>query len=138
MNAALASSDAASVSREGELIAITLKGEVAFDTNSAVVKPGLTSEIDRIANVMVKYPQTSIIVEGHTDDRGADAENLRLSQNRADAVKDLLVSRGVINSRIRSIGYGESQPVADNNSAEGRQKNRRVEIKVEPTQQSVQ
>jgi len=138
MNEALASSDAASVSREGDLLAITLKGDVAFDTNSAVVKPTLTSEIDRIAGIMVKYADTAIVVEGHTDNKGEDAYNMKLSQQRANSVSNLLVNRGVITSRIKTVAYGESQPVADNNSAEGRQKNRRVEIKVEPTQQAAQ
>ncbi|GBC61284.1 hypothetical protein DENIS_2244 [Desulfonema ishimotonii] len=132
---ALAASEAASVRREGNLLAIVLKGDVSFSTNSATVKPGLMSEIDRIAQVMVQYPQTRIRVEGHTDSTGKEDYNLQLSQRRADSVKDLLIQRGVNAASITSIGYGEGQPVASNATAEGRMRNRRVEIKVEPTGQ---
>lgn len=135
MRAALASSEAAAISREGDLIAITLKGDVSFDTNSAVVRPGLYSEIDRIANVMVQYPQTVIQVEGHTDSAGAEEYNMDLSRRRADAVKDLLVQRGVEPSRVAVVAFGESTPIATNDTESGRQRNRRVEIKVAPMQQ---
>ncbi len=130
---ALASSEAAAVRREGNLLAIVLKGDVSFDTNSAEIRPGLYSEIDRIANIMAQYPQTSVIVEGHTDSRGKDAYNMELSRKRADAVRELLVRRGVNSALIQTAAYGETMPVADNNTAEGRQKNRRVEIKIQPT-----
>ena len=129
---ALAASQAASVRREGELLAITLHGDVFFDTNSAIVRSGLYREIDRIAQVMVRYPTMVIMVEGFTDSTGSETYNLQLSQRRAEAVRDLLIARGVDSAKIRAIGYGESRPVANNSTREGRQSNRRVEIRIQP------
>ncbi|OIP44399.1 MAG: hypothetical protein COZ12_03190 [Deltaproteobacteria bacterium CG_4_10_14_3_um_filter_60_8] len=134
MNQALANSNAAAVKREGNLLAITLKGDVSFDTNSATVRQGLYAEIDRIASVLTQYPQTVIRVEGHTDGVGSETYNLDLSNRRAMAVKALLVQRGIADARIEAIGYGKSMPVATNDTEAGRQMNRRVEIKVAPSQ----
>ncbi|BBO87119.1 OmpA family protein [Desulfosarcina ovata] len=135
MRNALAASEAAAVQREGELLAITLKGDVSFDTGSDIVRPALYNELDRIAQIMIKYPQTTIVVEGHTDSVGSEAFNQQLSERRAGNVKNLLVQRGVQAYRINSIGYGESRPVANNATPEGRQMNRRVEIRINPTAQ---
>jgi outer membrane protein OmpA-like peptidoglycan-associated protein len=132
MRNALAASDAAAVRREGDLLAITLKGDVTFDTDSTTVKPGLYKELDRIANVMVQYPDTLIRIEGHTDSTGSETYNQDLSQRRAANVRNLLVQRGVDYNRMQVIGYGESMPVATNDTEAGRQMNRRVEIKVAP------
>jgi outer membrane protein OmpA-like peptidoglycan-associated protein len=134
MRDALAASEAAAVSREGDLLAITLKGDVTFDFDSVAVRPGLYNEIDRIAQIMVKYPQTHIMVEGHTDSVGGESYNQRLSERRAEAVKNLLVQRGVDPYRVTPIGYGESRPVATNAEEAGRQLNRRVEIRIKPVQ----
>lgn len=133
MRDALAASEAAAVKREGDLLAITLKGDVSFDLDSDVVRPGLYNELDRIAQIMIKYPQTSILVEGHTDSTGSEAYNQQLSERRANSVKNLLVQRGVQSYRIHILGYGESRPVATNATPEGRQMNRRVEIRINPT-----
>lgn len=133
MRDALAASEAAAVKREGDLLAITLKGDVSFDLDSDVVRPGLYNELDRIAQIMIKYPQTSILVEGHTDSTGSEAYNQQLSERRANSVKNLLVQRGVQAYRINILGYGESRPVATNATPEGRQMNRRVEIRINPT-----
>lgn len=135
MRDALAASDAAAVRREGELLAITLKGDVSFDLDSDVVRPGLYNELDRIAQIMIKYPQTSILVEGHTDGTGSETYNQQLSERRATSVKNLLASRGVHDYRINTIGYGKSRPVATNVTPEGRQMNRRVEIRINPNAQ---
>ena len=124
MRDALAASEAAAVRREGELLAITLKGDVSFDLDSDVVRPGLYNEMDRIAQIMVKYPQTSILVEGHTDSTGSETYNQQLSERRANSVKNLLVQRGVQAYRINILGYGESRPVATNATPEGRFKNK--------------
>lgn len=132
MRAALASSEAASVSREGNLLALTFKGDVTFDTNSAVVRPGLYSELNRVAGVMNQYPSTLIRVEGHTDSKGSNEYNMELSNRRANAVKSLLVQRGIAGSRIEAVGFGKSMPIASNDTEAGRQKNRRVEIKIAP------
>jgi outer membrane protein OmpA-like peptidoglycan-associated protein len=132
MRGALASSDAAAVSREGDLLAVTFKGDVTFDTNSAALRPGLYSEIDRVAGVLTKYPDTLIRVEGHTDSVGSETYNMDLSIRRATAVKNLLVQRGVAENRIEVIGLGKTMPVATNDTEAGRMKNRRVEIKIAP------
>lgn len=134
MREALAASEAAAIRREGDLLAISLKGDVTFDYDSAAVRPGLYSEIDRIANVLVNYPKTVILVEGHTDSTGSESYNMDLSQRRADAVKNLIVQRGVSSGRVETRAYGESLPIADNSTETGRAMNRRVEIKVAPVQ----
>ncbi len=134
MRQALEDSEAAAIRREGNLLAITLRGDVTFDTNSSMVRPGLYSEIDRIASVLREYPQTVIRVEGHTDSTGTELYNIELSQRRARAVESLFIQRGVSSSRIESVGFGESMPIATNATEAGRQKNRRVEIKVAPSQ----
>ena len=135
MRQALETSEAAAVSREGNLLSVTFKGDVTFDTNSATVRPGLYSEINRVAGVLNHYPQTLIRVEGHTDSVGSDDYNMKLSQRRANTVKLLLTQRGVAPGRIETIGYGETMPVATNNTEVGRQMNRRVEIKIAPQSQ---
>jgi outer membrane protein OmpA-like peptidoglycan-associated protein len=135
MREAMAASEAASVKREGNLLAVTFKGDVTFDTKSAEVKPGLYSEINRVAGILNKYPDTFIRVEGHTDSVGSDAYNMDLSKRRANAVKTLLAMRGVAEGRMEVIGYGKTMPVATNNTEAGRQMNRRVEIKIVPQTQ---
>lgn len=135
MRGALATSEAASVSREGNLLAVTFKGDVTFDTNSTVVRPGLHSEINRVAGVLNQYPNTLVRVEGHTDSKGSSEYNMDLSNRRATAVKNLLVQRGIADSRIDVVGYGETMSVATNDTEAGRQKNRRVEIKIAPQTQ---
>jgi len=132
MREALAASEAAAVRREGNLLAVTFKGDVTFDTDSAVVRPGLFAEIDRVAGVLVNYPDTLIRVEGHTDSRGSEEYNLNLSIRRAESVRSLLLQRNVADNRIEMVGYGETMPAANNDAPEGRQMNRRVEIKVAP------
>jgi len=119
-----------------QIIALTLKGDVFFKTGSAEVYPGAYSEIDRIAQVMTQYPQTTITVEGHTDSVGSDSLNQRLSEQRAQSVANLLSQRGVEYSRITTVGYGETRPVASNNTEGGKQLNRRVEIRIRPMSQS--
>lgn len=139
MRDALAQSEAAAVTREGNLLAVTFKGDVTFDTNSAEVRQELYTEINRVAGVLNQYPDTLIRVEGHTDSRGSDEYNMELSRKRAANVKTLLVLRGVAENRLEVVGYGKTMPVATNDTELGRQKNRRVEIKIAPkTQAQVQ
>ena len=132
MRQALADSEAASIRREGNLLAITLRGDVTFDHDSATVRSGLYTEIDRIANVMLQYPDTVIRVEGHTDSTGSEEYNMELAARRAGAVKNLIVQKGVPQVRIETMTFGESSPVATNETEAGRQMNRRVEIKIAP------
>ncbi len=134
MRQALADSEAASVRREGDMLEVLFKSDMSFDFNSAAIRPGLYPEIDRIAEIMRRYPQTLIQIEGHTDNIGSNAYNLELSRRRAQAVKDLLVQRHVDGHRINTVGFGEDYPVATNKTEAGRRQNRRVEIKIAPTQ----
>ncbi len=119
-----------------KIIALTLKGDMFFKTGSAEVNSGAYNDIDRIAQVMAQYPQTTITVEGHTDSTGSRANNQALSERRAQSVASLLSQRGVEYSRITTVGYGQDRPIASNNDAGGRQLNRRVEIRIRPTSTS--
>jgi len=133
MREALAASNAAAVQREGDLLSVILKGDVTFDTNSAMIRPGLYSEMDRIASVLVQYPETVIRIEGYTDSTGSESYNLDLSRRRAEAVRNLLIQRGVASSRMEVLAMGEANPIATNSTEAGRMQNRRVEIKIAPT-----
>lgn len=132
MSQALANSDAVAVQRNGDLLAVTLKGDVSFATNSSVVLPGVYSELDRIASSLRQYPETVVRVEGHTDSVGGEAFNMDLSRRRAEAVKSLLMQRGVDGFRMEVAAFGESSPVASNATEAGRQMNRRVVIMIAP------
>jgi len=120
----------AKVERVGEGIKITFDSGILFDVNSATLRPASQSEIQKMAAVLQKYPDTNVLVEGHTDNTGSDAINNPLSQRRAQAVADYTITQGVDPSRVTSQGYGSSQPIADNTTAEGKQANRRVEIAI--------
>lgn len=110
-------------------IVLTL-GDVFFETGKAALMPGRLQAIDKLANFLAKNPDRGVLVEGHTDSVGTAEYNMQLSQKRAEAVRDALLARGVDAERITTKGYGKSSPVASNNTAEGRQLNRRVEIVV--------
>ena len=106
--------------------------DVKFDFDKSAVKEESYGDIKNLADFMNQYPQTSTTVEGHTDSVGTDAYNQKLSERRASAVRDVLVNQyGVDSQRVNSAGYGESRPVADNATEEGRAINRRVEAEVE-------
>ncbi|MEX2151573.1 MAG: OmpA family protein [Steroidobacteraceae bacterium] len=103
-------------------------GDVLFDTNEATLKPGAMLAMDRLARFLEANADTRLIIEGHTDSTGSDSYNQELSQRRARAVADELLSRGIASTRFEAIGRGEAFPVAGNDTASGRQQNRRVEI----------
>jgi len=109
-------------------IKVTMKNDVLFDFNSAALRSSSRDELREMASVFDKYPDTTIAVQGHTDSKGTAAYNERLSERRADSVASYLENLGVRNSRIDAQGFGESRPKATNNTASGRQLNRRVEI----------
>ncbi|HKG92392.1 MAG TPA: OmpA family protein [Gemmatimonadaceae bacterium] len=104
--------------------------DILFDVNKATLKSGASANVGRIATILAQYPDKQISVEGHTDATGSDAYNQKLSEDRAASVREALVAGGVDASKISSRGFGKTQPVATNATAEGRQQNRRVEIVV--------
>jgi outer membrane protein OmpA-like peptidoglycan-associated protein len=130
LRGAMAESDAVNVQRTQDVLTATFKGDIFFDLDSSILKPGAYSEIDRVSNVLNNYPQTTIRVEGHTDSTGPEDYNQRLSEKRAEAVKSALIQRGVDPRRIQAVGYGESQPISSNNAM-----NRRVGIVITPIRQ---
>jgi OOP family OmpA-OmpF porin len=106
--------------------------DVKFDFDQSVIKKGYYNDIDNLVSVMKQYPELAVALEGHTDWIGSDAYNQTLSQKRADAVKLYMIEKGGIDSnRLKAIGYGESRPIADNKTDEGRAQNRRTEAVAE-------
>jgi len=103
-------------------------GDVLFAFDKATLSPGAFRNVDKLADFLQKHPNRSVLIEGHTDNVGSDQYNLDLSEKRAEAVKNALVAKGVGEERVTTKGYGEKYPVASNNTSDGRQQNRRVEL----------
>ena len=120
----------AKVERVGEGIKITFDSGILFDTNSATLRPASETDISKMAAILQKYPDTNVLIEGHTDNSGSDAINQPLSERRAQAVAKSTAAKGVASSRVSATGYGSTQPVADNTTPEGKQANRRVEVAI--------
>jgi OOP family OmpA-OmpF porin len=119
---------AAAPAPEPEPQVITIAGDVAFEFDSATLRPAFYPTLDEIAVALQENPGTELEVIGHTDSVGSDAYNLGLSERRARAVADYLAERGVAMDRMIVGGVGEAQPIAPNDNDEGRAQNRRVEI----------
>ncbi len=115
-----------------DTLKLTLNSEVSFDFDSAAIKPAFRPSLDKLADVLKRYRKTIVYVVGHTDSTGPADYNQRLSERRARAVADYLVSRGVSAARLRTEGRGESDPRASNATEAGRQLNRRVELFIRP------
>jgi len=120
----------AKVERVGEGIKITFSSGILFDVDKANLKEQYKSELAELSTILSKYEDTNILLAGHTDSTGSEEYNLELSRERAQAVKDYLVAENVNAVRFSVQGYGESQPVASNDSVEGRAANRRVEVAI--------
>jgi outer membrane protein OmpA-like peptidoglycan-associated protein len=103
-------------------------GDVLFNSGRSELRPAAARTVERLADFLQQRPKLSVLIEGHTDNVGDDAYNVNLSQQRADAVLSALAARGIDSQRVRSHGLGETYPSASNDSAGGRQQNRRVEI----------
>ena len=103
-------------------------GDVLFETGRADLRPGALRNLYPLVTFLQKYPERRVLIEGHTDNVGSEAYNLDLSQRRADAVRDFLSQNGVNTAQIATRGYGKASPVASNDTAAGRQQNRRVEL----------
>lgn len=122
--------EGATVERVGEGILITFNSGLEFNLNSYELEAATKTNLDDLAKTLKKYDDTDILIEGHTDSSGEDAYNMKLSDRRADAVKDYLKMKGVKSGRIETEGYGEAQPLESNDSEAGRAKNRRVEVAI--------
>jgi len=131
--AAMASlTEIAKVKEEARGVVITLSGSVLFATGQSALLPIARQKIDEVGKAVKDQGFKSLLVEGHTDSQGSATKNDQLSQARAESVRQQLISNGIPADKIRAQGLGSSRPVADNNTAEGRANNRRVEIVVEP------
>ncbi|MEH3048549.1 OmpA family protein [Sphingomonas adhaesiva] len=124
------------VVRQGDDLLLNIPSGINFAYNSANVEPQFRTTLDRVASVLADYNQTYIDVYGHTDSTGSDSYNQGLSERRATSVADYLSSHGVQPARIATRGFGETQPIASNETEEGRAANRRVEIKIVPVSQN--
>lgn len=120
----------ADIERVGEGIKITFDSGLLFDSEKFALKPATKTNLNNLAETLQKYEDTKILVEGHTDASGADDYNMTLSEKRAKSVADYIIQLGVKSSRITTKGYGENQPVADNETTAGKAQNRRVEMAI--------
>ncbi|MEO7211011.1 MAG: OmpA family protein [Chitinophagaceae bacterium] len=120
----------AEVNRVGEGIELTFNSALLFQINSSELSDSAKASLDKLAGIFTKYPETNILVEGHTDDTGTDEFNMQLSEKRAYAVSNYLEAEGVPQDRFTIKWYGENQPKYPNDSEENRVKNRRVELAI--------
>lgn len=130
---AMLENDGIIVRNTGEQLIVTFPGGLLFEVSSAVVDPAIQRDLGALARNLVAYPNSTVSVIGHTDSTGSAAYNQSLSERRALAVGGVLVDRGVSSARVTTIGRGETQPVASNETEEGRRQNRRVEVIIRPT-----
>jgi len=122
--------EGAKVERVGEGIKITFDSGILFDVNKAELKQASRDNLTRLAGILNKYPDTNILLEGHTDATGTEEWNLELSRLRAQSVANYLAGQKVMEPRFTTMGYGESQPITSNDTADGRASNRRVEVAI--------
>ncbi|MEE4348918.1 MAG: OmpA family protein [Pacificimonas sp.] len=120
------------VENTGDALMLNVPSEVTFASGSSTISPEFRATLNDVADVLVEYERSFVDVYGHTDSDGSEAFNQTLSERRANAVADDLVANGVIRQRIATRGFGESQPIATNETAAGKAQNRRVEIKIVP------
>lgn len=121
-----------SIQRDGDKINLIMPGNITFATNSANINTNFISVLNSVVLVLEEYNKTLVVVSGHTDSSGSEQHNQKLSEERASSVASYLREHKIINDRLEIIGFGEAQPVADNNTPEGRELNRRVEITLLP------
>jgi outer membrane protein OmpA-like peptidoglycan-associated protein len=120
----------AEIERIGEGIRVTFASGILFGIDSSTLQPESRMTVERMAKILTEYQDTNILIEGDTDNTGTTEYNQQLSERRAQAVADYFMRLGVINSRISTVGMGELNPLASNDSAAGRQQNRRVEVAI--------
>ncbi len=122
--------EGARIERVGEGIKITFASGLLFDVNKAELKQASRTNLTNLAEILNKYPDTNILIEGHADATGTEEWNLELSRLRSQSVSNYLAGQNVMEPRFTNMGYGESQPIASNDTAEGRAANRRVEVAI--------
>ncbi|RFZ83142.1 OmpA family protein [Mucilaginibacter terrenus] len=125
----------ATVIREGEGILVKFDSGILFDTDKSDLKAAARTNLQNLSESLVNNPQTNILIVGHTDNTGSDSHNMDLSVRRAEAVKAYIAAGNVANSRLTTSGKGESEPIADNSTVDGRAQNRRVEIVIVANEQ---
>ena len=125
-----------SVTRDGDNIILNMPSNITFDTDSYRLNPQFYSTLDSVVLVLNEFRSTLITVSGHTDSTGSTEYNQQLSEKRSLAVANYLINKGVQQQRLAAVGRGEMQPIAANNTAQGRAMNRRVELKLEPITQT--
>jgi outer membrane protein OmpA-like peptidoglycan-associated protein len=108
-----------------------IASKIFFETASDKLKVASLVQLDELSEILKRYPEANLTIEGHTDEVGKDDYNMTLSQKRTESVKNYLMGKGIFESRLTAIGYGETKPIADNNTSVGRAKNRRVELKTQ-------
>jgi len=121
-----------SVTRDGDNVILNMPGNVTFDTGDSDLKTNFNNTLDGVVLVLQEYESTLITIEGHTDSTGSETLNQGLSEQRALSVGNYLVASGIQVERVAAVGFGESQPIASNETAAGRASNRRVELTLEP------
>lgn len=122
----------ATVAREGDNLMVNLPGNITFATDSAQIQPQFYGTLNEISQTLNKYPNTYLNIIGHTDSTGDANYNQALSERRATSVSSYFISQGVMQQRVATQGRGETQPIASNDTPEGRQANRRVQIEIVP------
>jgi outer membrane protein OmpA-like peptidoglycan-associated protein len=125
----------ANIERQGDKLVVKFNSAILFDTNKSVLKPKSKGDLAEFAGVLTKYPDTDLIIEGHTDNVGKKVKNQKLSVARAESVIAYLAGQGVARPRMVGRGYADDRPVADNQTDEGRRQNRRVEVQIEANQE---
>ena len=123
------------VARDGDNIRLIMPGNVTFDVDRDNIRPEFFGTLESVATVLKEYDQTSIRVTGHTDSTGSETYNQSLSERRAASVGQFLISQGIASRRVWTSGYGETYPIAGNDTEAGRQANRRVELELVPPRQ---
>ncbi len=122
--------EGAKIERVGEGIKVTFASGILFDVDSSNLRPEAQENLHKLARILQKYEDTRILIEGHTDATGSEEYNQELSERRANSVNNYLIGLGVQVNRLTTVGYGEMQPVSSNETPEGRQANRRVEVAI--------
>jgi outer membrane protein OmpA-like peptidoglycan-associated protein len=126
--------ESARVTRAGDKVIVEFNDAILFDTGQATLRPGAKTDLDQFGEVLKRYSETDLVIEGHTDSTGPRELNEKLSLQRAEVVVEYLNARGVDKDRLTPRGFAYDRPIASNATGDGRQKNRRVEVHIAPNE----